>query len=985
MSDAVAALNALKVIWKNTPLNWVASDPCGNSWDGIHCTNSRVTSITLASVGLTGQLSGDIQWLSELQTLDLSDNKGLTGSLPRSIGNLTKLSNLMLVSCGFSGPIPETIGSLQQLRVLSLSSNSFSGPIPPSIGNLFNLYWLDLTGNKLSGTIPVSNGNTPGLDKLVKAKHFHCGRNQLSGEIPPQLFNSNMSLIHVFLSNNQLTGPLPDLTGLISLNYMDLSNNTFDKSDFPPWIKTLQSLETLVMENTELQGQIPVAFFSLPQLMRVSSYSNQLQHIDLQNNSIDFVRGMRFKSELMVIIGAAVGCSLLVILSLLAGIYAFHQKRRAEISDKQNNPFASWDSNKSNGGVPQLKGARCFSFEELKKYTNTFSEANCIGSGGYGKVNFYFLFPCLVCRQVKVWPKVFRLASSSEPIAAYREAEGAGRSGRTHGSMERGSRRGEKVEGFGDSFGAVVEVGGRPRDGGIRVIPNGPPVGHDGPSSILGPIGSLNVGQEIIYQKSSSFSPMDGPSSKQYKEYNDEPQSSDVYLQRDSQNRLTKDEIQLGLADRVDDSVEGEQRLAAEVDEWVGERIEEENDAELLSCKVDEGCFEPTKVLQALKIYGSRSDKSLEYDSGSSCEGDDEEEFDLELINLFTGKGTIEKEETEGVSETMDHVSDSVNHGSTDPSSKRAHIVIPGSSSLGDGIGGSQCLGLECSVRGMADKGVIPDISRAMRDVSTINLVSYNANINVGHVNDAQEGVSVKHLHSSGCVFSGLRDSEAETERWLMELSKYASCPIEENEVSHFKHLLQVMGPSLVSLNGRDDVSGKDNSVTKGESTRRGGAMVYRGTLPTGQLVAIKRAKQGSMQGGLEFKSELELLSRVHHKNVVSLVGYCFEQGEQVLVYEYIANGTLKESLSGKSGIRLDWMRRLRIALGAASGLQYLHELANPPIIHRDIKSNNILLDEYLNAKVSDFGLSKSLLYSENYHISTQVKGTMVSKFPSKP
>ncbi|XP_028070516.1 probable leucine-rich repeat receptor-like protein kinase At5g49770 isoform X13 [Camellia sinensis] len=601
-----AALNALKVIWKNTPLNWVASDPCGNSWDGIHCTNSRVTSITLASVGLTGQLSGDIQWLSELQTLDLSDNKGLTGSLPRSIGNLTKLSNLMLVSCGFSGPIPETIGSLQQLRVLSLSSNSFSGPIPPSIGNLFNLYWLDLTGNKLSGTIPVSNGNTPGLDKLVKAKHFHCGRNQLSGEIPPQLFNSNMSLIHVifdnntlsgkipstigqvrtleilFLSNNQLTGPLPDLTGLISLNYMDLSNNTFDKSDFPPWIKTLQSLETLqqkrcsqllynvlnfgVMENTELQGQIPVAFFSLPQLMRVvlrnnhlngtldirSSYSNQLQHIDLQNNSIDFVRGMRFKSELIlvgnpvcerkqgiepycsiqpsnssystqpnncvpvtcksdqicspncrcalpfmgslilaapafdlensiiymslenylmssfhshqlpvdsvslskisynppvlrlkmfphgvdcfnrtgiseigfvlhnltsypgktfgplvfiadqyvyfagstdtnkslsrVIIGAAVGCSLLVILSLLAGIYAFHQKRRAEISDKQNNPFASWDSNKSNGGVPQLKGARCFSFEELKKYTNTFSEANCIGSGGYGKV-----------------------------------------------------------------------------------------------------------------------------------------------------------------------------------------------------------------------------------------------------------------------------------------------------------------------------------------------------------------------------------------------------------------------------------------------------------------------------------------------------------------------------------------------------------------------------------------------------------------------
>ncbi|KAI8012171.1 hypothetical protein LOK49_LG06G00007 [Camellia lanceoleosa] len=218
----------------------------------------------------------------------------------------------------------------------------------------------------------------------------------------------------------------------------------------------------------------------------------------------------------------------------------------------------------------------------------------------------------------------------------------------------------------------------------------------------------------------------------------------DVYLQRDSLNRLTQDEIQLGLADRVDDSVEEEQRLTAEVNKWVDERIEEENDAELLSYNVDEGCFEPTEVLQALNVYGSGSDESLEYDSSSDCEGDDQEESDLELINLFTEKGTVEEEETEvtvkedeteGVFETMDHVSDSVNHDSTDSSSQRSHIVILDSFSLGKGIGVSQCLGLKCSIRGMADKGVNPDISGAMRDVSTINPVSYNANINVGQVN----------------------------------------------------------------------------------------------------------------------------------------------------------------------------------------------------------------------------------------------------------
>ena len=82
---------------------------------------------------------------------------------------------------------------------------------------------------------------------------------------------------------------------------------------------------------------------------------------------------------------------------------------------------------------------------------------------------------------------------------------------------------------------------------------------------------------------------------------------------------------------------------------------------------------------------------------------------------------------------------------------------------------------------------------------------------------------------------------------------------------------------------------------------------------------------------------------------------------------------------AGKTGIRLDWMRRLKVALGAARGLAYLHELANPPIIHRDIKSTNILLDESLNAKVADFGLSKLMGDSEKGRVTTQVKGTMVN------
>ncbi|KAI5662924.1 hypothetical protein M9H77_22247 [Catharanthus roseus] len=157
---------------------------------------------------------------------------------------------------------------------------------------------------------------------------------------------------------------------------------------------------------------------------------------------------------------------------------------------------------------------------------------------------------------------------------------------------------------------------------------------------------------------------------------------------------------------------------------------------------------------------------------------------------------------------------------------------------------------------------------------------------------------------------------------------------------------------------------------------------VHKGILADKTIVAIKRAKEGSLQGQKEFLTEIELLSRVHHRNLVSLLGYCDEDGEQMLVYEFMPNGTLRDWLSGKpSGETLNFGARLRIALGSAKGILYLHTEANPPIFHRDIKASNILLDSRLTAKVADFGLSRlaPVLDDEGVvpdHVSTIVKGT---------
>ncbi|KAL4296102.1 hypothetical protein GQ457_12G023190 [Hibiscus cannabinus] len=150
---------------------------------------------------------------------------------------------------------------------------------------------------------------------------------------------------------------------------------------------------------------------------------------------------------------------------------------------------------------------------------------------------------------------------------------------------------------------------------------------------------------------------------------------------------------------------------------------------------------------------------------------------------------------------------------------------------------------------------------------------------------------------------------------------------------------------------------------------------VHRGVLPNGKQVAIKQLKAGSGQGEREFQAEVEIISRVHHKHLVSLVGYCISGTTRMLVYEFVPNNTLEFHLHGKGRLTLDWPTRMRIAIGSAKGLAYLHEDCHPKIIHRDIKAANILLDYKFEAKVADFGLAK-FSSDFNTHVSTRVMGT---------
>ncbi|KAI3993779.1 hypothetical protein MKX01_002792 [Papaver californicum] len=763
----VAVLQSLQVNWENSPPNWNSDDPCGNQWDGVSCTNSRVTALGLSGMNLKGTLSSDIGGLTELRSLDLSFNPGLTGSLTARVGDLQKLNLLILAGCGFTGSVPDDIGNLAQLTFLALNSNNFSGNIPPSLGKLTELYWLDLSENQIRGSLPVSNDSQPGLDLLLKAKHFHFNKNQLSGPISEQLFNSSMILIHILLdgnqitgnipdsitqvstlevlrldrnklsgpvpskinsltklsemhlSNNDLTGTVPDLTGMTSLNYVDLSNNAFDLSEPPKWFSTIDSLTTLVMENGNLQGSLPTKLFSFPELQQVKlkgnllngtldlgdSISQQLQLVDLQDNKISSVNlGPGYTNPLILV-------------------------------------------------------------------------GNPVCNGSLANTNF-----CQLQQVLKTPPYSTSLAKNCKPCPSNQRFSPA-------------------------SCDCVFPFQGYFifRAPSFRDVTN---------TTLFGKLES-DLWSKLELQPGSVS--LDNP------HFN-----SDDYL----------------LVDLALFPSHGKYFSRPEISR--------------LGFNFTNQTFKPPHE------FGPYLFKAVPYEY--------------------------------------------------------------------QGTGGTK-LGI----------GVIVGIA---------------------------VGSFILLLALAGVAIYAIQQKKRAEQ--AIELSKpFASWAPSGKDSGGAPILKGARWFSYEELKKCTNNFSDTNEIGSG-----GYGKVYRGIL-TGQEIAIKRAQQGSMQGAHEFKTEIELLSRVHHKNLVGLVGFCFEQGEQMLVYEFMPNGTLRESLSARSGIYLDWKRRLRIALGSARGLAYLHELANPPIIHRDVKTTNILLDANLTAKVADFGLSKLVQDTGKGHVSTQVKGTL--------
>ncbi|BFG17348.1 hypothetical protein CerSpe_036220 [Prunus speciosa] len=964
-TDAEALLTFKKMIQKDPNevlTDWqLGRNPC--TWYGVTCSMGRATQLDLTGCYLVGTISFDplasldmlsvlklptnsfsvnstslLQLPYALKQLDLSFN-GLFGVVPENL--FSKCPNLVFVNLAFNnltGPLPkDLLLNSDKLQTLDLSYNNLTGPISGLQIEKYScpsLLQLDLSGNRITGSIPMSLANCTSLKtmslssnnvtgeiprafgQLTSLQRLDLSHNQITGWIPPELGNACTSLVELKLSYNNFTGPIPATFSSCSvLELLDLSNNNLTGPLPDSIFQNLSSLESLLLSNNIITGSLPGSI----------SACKSLQVIDLSSNKIsgvippDICPGASSLQELRMPDNLIVG------------------EIPAQLSQCSQLKTIDFSLNYLNGSIPAELG-KLENLQQLIAWYN----------GLEGKIP-----PDLGnCRNLKDLILNNNRLTGEIPVELFRCS-----------NLEWISLTSNKLSGeIPKEFGlltrlAVLQLGNNSLGGQIpgelancsslvwldlnsnRLTGEIPPrLGRQlGAKSLSG----ILSGNTLVFVRNIGNSCKGVGGLLEFAGIRPERLQQDPTLKTCDFTRLYSGAVlslftKYQTLEYLDLSYN---QLRGKIPEEMGDMIA----LQVLELSHNQLSGEIPASLGKLKDLGV-FDASHNRLQGHIPDSFSNLSF-LVQIDLSSNELTGEIP-TRGQLSTLPATQYANNPGLCGvplpecQSSNDQPATTPSDQDAGKGR-------RRPSVASWANSivlGVL--ISLASVCVLIVWAIAMRTR--------RKEAKEVKMLNR-------LQASHAAT-TWKIDKEKE---PLSINVATFQRQLRKLKFSQLIeATNGFS----ADSLIGCG-----GFGEVFKATLKDGTSVAIKKLIRLSCQGDREFMAEMETLGKIKHRNLVPLLGYCKIGEERLLVYEYMEYGSLEEMLHGRTKTRdrriLTWEERKKIARGAAKGLCFLHHNCIPHIIHRDMKSSNVLLDNEMEARVSDFGMAR-LISALDTHLS---------------
>ncbi|XP_076897818.1 uncharacterized protein LOC143551230 [Bidens hawaiensis] len=901
--------------WTRNVSAKIIVSPC--NWYGISCNvNGSINMLRLSSSGLNGTL--DHLTFSSFPNLEYFqlDSNNFFGIIPSEVGNLSKLVLLDFSSNQFTGMIPLEIGELRSLVTLHLFQNQLHGSIPQALCQLRFLYGLALSDNNLNGSIPTC------LGQLSNLSYIYLNRNNLSGSIPHELGNL-YHLEDLHMNNNSLTGTIPKtLVNLKNLTYLMLYQNQLSGS-IPREIGNMISLEWVELELNNLSGPIPSSLGKLGSLSVLSLHSNKLSGVipEELGNLTSLINLQLANNQLNGSIPSSFGN-----LRTLEKLSLFGNQLYGPIPQELGNmtSLSNLDlgSNQLNGSIPN-------SFGKLQTLETLAVDANQLSGSipqELGKLklvkilitnnSFSGTLPDDICNGRKLaylWvdnnnltgPKTLYNCSSLRRVRLDKN--------RLTGDISKifGIYPHLNYINLNDNkfYGEISDNWSKCRNLTTMQM-GGDRIGGSIPSSLGNSIQleALNL----------SFNDLAG---ERPKEFGRMALMGKLFL---NNNRLSGIVPQdLGSLVELLELDLSMNKLNGSIPSSLGQC------SKLFSLNLSNNGFNGEipaqfgRLVQLSVLDMSHNSLIREIPSVFSSMSS------LETLNLSHNElsGNIPK--SFGSMNWLLNIDLSYNHLRGPLPNSKAFMNI----SIEALEGNDDLCGNVSGLKRCTSES--PTLNRRRKLALLISLPFLGALLLGGLIG----------------IFSSFN--------WRSKKPPSTSQLV--NEHKHGNNLF-----SISTFNGRETYNEILNLTEEFNEAYCIGVgecgSVYKVKLSSGDTVAIKRFHSLSkVVDHNEFVNEIRALTRIRHRNIVKLLGYCSHFENSFLVYEYLEGGSLADILGDKNAQILDWTKRVNIIKGIACALSYMHHDCSPAIIHRDVSSKNILLDSEYEACVSDFGTSKIL------------------------